>query len=189
MPRQKRVAIFIDFANIDRAIGDLTNHEIRIDFDKLISMVTVGKEVASKSIYLVDNCAKNKAQCLFLGYLTRAGFQVVVKKTKSIKIGDNQTKKKANFDVEIAWDICESVLCNQCEEVMLFSGDSDFAYILVQLKKMNIKTTVVSLAHSISSELMKMADEYLSLDIMTLRKVQKRRSYECQRNGHIAAES
>jgi len=46
---------------------------------------------------------------------------------------------------------------------MLFSGDSDFDYLIKELKRNGKKTIVASLKHHISKELIESADYYLNL--------------------------
>lgn len=47
--------------------------------------------------------------------------------------------------------------------MMLFSGDSDFDYLLKELKKEGKRVIVVSMKYHVSRELIKRADVYIDL--------------------------
>jgi len=69
--------------------------------------------------------------------------------------------RKANFDVEIAVEAMKRI--GKFDVFMLFSGDSDFDYLIKELKRNGKKTIVASLKHHISKELIESADYYLNL--------------------------
>ncbi|MFZ5932747.1 MAG: NYN domain-containing protein, partial [Patescibacteria group bacterium] len=88
------------------------------------------------------------------------GFKIVTKNIKTIK--SRGTKKgKANFDVEITFDA--AVRIGEYSKIILFSGDSDFAYLLFNLKKKGIVTSVVSTKWRTAKELMRVADLFAEL--------------------------
>ncbi|MBU1016697.1 NYN domain-containing protein [Patescibacteria group bacterium] len=69
--------------------------------------------------------------------------------------------RKANFDVEIAVDALSKR--GLYKNLILFSGDSDFDYLVKYLRKAEKKVVVISLKHHISRELIESADFYMDL--------------------------
>ncbi|MDO9231188.1 MAG: NYN domain-containing protein [bacterium] len=170
-----KVAVLVDLANISCAFDIIKttykmDYRTRIDYNKLISAVTLGSEVISKSVYVgTKKTADEKAQKSFLNYFSKSGFKVVTKECKVIRLDDGTTKNKANFDVEITLDTCCHIWKRECSEVILISGDSDFAYLVDTAKELDFKITVVSSKATISTELREKADRLILLDDLDLK--------------------
>ncbi|MDO8575517.1 MAG: NYN domain-containing protein, partial [bacterium] len=73
---------------------------------------------------------------------------------------------KANFDVEITTDAIFSM--GKADQVVLFSGDGDFAYLIKELKKRGKNVTVVSGRKSLSGELVREANKFVTLERFAL---------------------
>lgn len=107
----------------------------------------------------------------FINKLKSYGYILVTKPLKKIFVDENvvvsksQTRTfiyKANFDVEIA---CDMVLCDKkIESIVLFSGDSDFAYALKHLNNQNRKTYVYATKQTLSRELRVADYKYILLE-------------------------
>ena len=69
--------------------------------------------------------------------------------------------RKANFDVEITVDTMEMI--NSFDTLVLFSGDSDFNYLLRKLRNENKNVIVISAKHHISKELIESSNKYIDL--------------------------
>ncbi|MEK7142470.1 MAG: NYN domain-containing protein, partial [Patescibacteria group bacterium] len=69
---------------------------------------------------------------------------------------------KANFDVEITADSLKET--KNYDQIILFSGDGDFAYLLKTLKKLGKRSVVVSGRKSLSGSLIKEADKFVTLE-------------------------
>ena len=95
--------------------------------------------------------------------------------TKPLKIIKNKSKtghtRKANFDVEIAVEAMKQI--NFFDTMVLFSGDSDFDYLLRELRTKGKKIIVVSTKYHVSRELIKRADAYI--DLRKIRKLIERK--------------
>ena len=70
--------------------------------------------------------------------------------------------EKANFDVEITADILNSI--SETDLIILFSGDSDFAYLVKLLHKKGKKLYVYSSRKTLSWELKLSADRYIFIE-------------------------
>lgn len=171
-----RVAVIIDLANINCALGYIIRDKkmsrtTRMDFTKLVSQITLGNEVISKSIYngtKGDTPEAEKAQQGFFNFFRKNGFKVITKECKTIRLEDGSFKTKANFDVEITFDVCSHIWKRECNDVILVSGDSDFAYLIDKAKELDFRITIVSSNSTISTELRERADRLILLDNLDL---------------------
>lgn len=93
--------------------------------------------------------------------LQNYGYKIYSKQLKKILIDKNSFVYKANFDVEIAVDmILEKDLYDYA---LLFSGDSDFEYVIKKLHHFNKKIIVCCSRKAMSKELFKVSDKYYLL--------------------------
>ena len=104
----------------------------------------------------------------YLRYLDAIGITPITKPVKIIKIDKNhilaQLKNfkeiyKCNFDVEMTADIL--LERSQIEEVLLFSGDSDFDYLAKKLRDLGKKVTIFSSRKMLSWELKLTTKRYI----------------------------
>lgn len=161
----KKVLVAIDLANINGALRLLQKNgeKIQIDFNKLVGLVTLGSQVFDQKIYA--ECLDDEKSSGFFYFLEKNGFKVISKKAKKLYNNENgETRNKANFDVEIATDISDATWKRECDEVILFSGDSDFAYLVDKVKERGISVTIVSSERTISRELRERANRTILLD-------------------------
>lgn len=114
----------------------------------------------------------------FLTYLSHLGFKTSTKNLKIIKIGpDHPLYKihhyremyKSNFDVEMTTDILSELLTGkdnveQIKQVVLFSGDSDFNYLIKKLSGYGIETVVMASKRMLAWELKFSAVKYVKLE-------------------------
>lgn len=107
----------------------------------------------------------------YLRYLDAVGITPITKPVKIIKIDKNhilaQLKNfreiyKCNFDVEMTADILLDR--SQIEEIILFSGDSDFNYLAGKLYNLGKKITIFSSRKMLSWELKLTARRYIFLE-------------------------
>jgi len=107
----------------------------------------------------------------FLRYLDNIKITPITKPVKIIKISkDHPLKKlynysemyKSNCDVEITTDIL--LERSAIDEVILFSGDSDFRYLIKKLKDLGKKVIVFSSRKTISWEVKLEASKYFYLE-------------------------
>lgn len=148
--------VFIDAANILYSQQTL---RWRIDYKKLKQYFE--KECDLGKIYFyTGKVGKLERQLKFIKRLENLGFQVTAKEVKLIKIDGGKNLAKGNLDVELALDAYR--LRKKYDTALLFSGDSDFAYLLDLLKKEDKNTIVFSTRGHISKELLDRA-KYIDL--------------------------
>lgn len=156
-----KTAVFIDAANIlysQKTLG------WKIDFLKLKKLFKKQTNLIGL-FYFTGIVDKNQKQEGFLEKLRTYGYLVISKEVKFIKGEKNKTIAKGNLDVELALDAYR--LRRKYKTLILFSGDSDFAYLINLLKKEGKKVIVFSTRGHISKELLIRA-KYI--DIRKLRK-------------------
>lgn len=190
-----RIAVFIDAANLEKSVADLRTKppnikylkkgfywkalekgHFKVDYKKLYKFFRENAQLASISFYSAR--FETKPHDDFLSFLKRNGYRLVTKKIKQINIGKPTHSRKANFDVEISVDAVSWV--KNYDTFVLFSGDSDFVYLIRFLKNRKKKIVVISERGHVSSELVEGADIYKDLhtfknDFIVLRKQKSRR--------------
>ena len=132
----------------------------RIDYQKLCLWLKKNYHLVFIGFFTVR--FNNKKHDAFLTFLKKTGYKLTTKPLEVIKSRKNGAHlRKANFDVEIAVEAMKRI--GKFDVFMLFSGDSDFDYLIKELKRNGKKTIVASLKHHISKELIESADYYLNL--------------------------
>lgn len=162
-----KVIVFVDAANLESSLKDLGWH---MDYKKFYNYFKDNMDLVRIRFYSVK--FNNKAHTNFLIVLRRAGFKLVTKKLKTIFIGEDFINK-ANFDVEITLDARNFM--DEYDTLVLFSGDSDFEYLIKFLRMRNKKVIVVSSSYHISKELIRCCNKYIGLKI--LRNIFQRSNY------------
>ena len=151
-----RVYVFIDASNIfysQKTLG------WRISYERLKQYL--GKECDLKKLFVYTGIFPNdKAQKKFLDLLNILGYKVITKPVKKILTRKKEYEYKANFDIEIAFDMVDNI--ENYDTALLFSGDSDFAVVLDRVKALKRRVLVFSTRGHISLELIKRA-KYIDL--------------------------
>ncbi|MCX6704924.1 MAG: NYN domain-containing protein [Candidatus Woesebacteria bacterium] len=155
-----RTKIYIDGANMfytQKKLGWI------FDWVKIKNQIDREKEALEWRYYVGVKKDDEKMQ-RYLGYLNAIGFYAFTKPLKKIKISDEGAKYiyKANFDVEIATDILLDK--SKVDEIIIFSGDSDFEYLVKRLKDIGKKVSVFSSRKTISWELKLAASSIVYLE-------------------------
>jgi len=157
---KSKTKIYVDGANIfytQKKLGWV------LDWKRVKNLMEAEKEALDWRYYVgvkKDDDGMRK----YLKYLNAIGFNAFTKPLKKIRISGGETKYiyKANFDVEITADILLDKL--KIDEVIIFSGDSDFQYLVGKLKNAGLKVIVYSSRKTISWELKLAASEVIYLE-------------------------
>ena len=116
----------------------------------------------------------------FLRYLDNVGITSITKPIKVIKVDDNHHSKKlynyseiykSNCDVEITTDIL--LERKGVDEIILFTGDSDFQHLIKRLKDIGKKVIIFSSRKTISWEIKLEATKYIYLEDIRDRIIRK----------------
>src|SRR5215471_2718851 len=122
---------------------------------KLIEMVVYAGLPPAIPIWQEERDKKNK----FMQWLRSNGFMVVTKDGSPAEEG----RYKANVDVMMAIDALELSVEMQPDIVILVTGDADFAYLAIKLRRRGIRVEVASVAQNLGSMLRSTASEVIDL--------------------------
>jgi len=161
---KNKAKVYIDGANIfytQKKLGWV------FDWKKIKKLVEKDKEIIEWKYYVGIKEDDEKIK-KYLKYLDYTGFNVITKPLKKIRIKKDEVDSKiyktdyifkANFDVEITVDILLDK--TKSDEVLIFSGDSDFQYLIKKLKSIGKKVIIYSSKETISWELKLEANEVI----------------------------
>lgn len=150
---QGRVYVFIDAANLESSLKELGWF---MDYRKLYEYFKNNTNLGGIRYYCVRFDVENQDK--FFTVLKHIGFELITKKLKTIRRGGG---RKANFDVEIALDAYSFL--SKYDSLVLFSGDSDFDYLVKLLREKGKRVVVVSTRYHISRELIERCNKYIDL--------------------------
>lgn len=148
--------ILIDAANIEYSAKDLN---ARIRYKNLFQYFK--KETTLISVNFYTARFGSKSHDRFLTFLKKHSFRLATKPLKLIQDHDKGELRKANFDVEITADAVNVV--DTFDTLVLFSGDSDFDYLVKLLKSKSKFVLVISSRYHVSRELIASATRYIDL--------------------------
>ena len=151
-----KVAVFIDAANLELSAKD---RGFKVDYKKLHTWLGQLGNITYLGFFTVR--FDNKEHDNFLTLLKKTGYTLTTKKLKLIKDKTSGHLRKANFDVEITVEVMKRL--RSFGTLVLFSGDSDFDYLLKEVKAWGKKAVVVSMKYHVSRELIERADKYVDL--------------------------
>src|SRR5438874_7153866 len=122
---------------------------------ELIEMVVYAGLPPAMPIWQEERDKKNK----FVQWLRSNGFMVVTKDGSPAEEG----RYKANVDVMMAIDALELSVEMQPDVVILVTGDADFAYLAIKLRRHGIRVEVASVAQNLGNILKSTANEVIDL--------------------------
>lgn len=124
--KKPKAKVYIDGANMF-----YTQRDLGWIFDwKKVKRVIKKNFNVKEFVYYTPLKKGQKKQEEQMKRLRRWGFRVVTKPPKEIR-----GELKANFDVEMSIDIILDIIDGWKDEIVLLSGDSDFAYLVKILQK------------------------------------------------------
>jgi uncharacterized LabA/DUF88 family protein len=122
---------------------------------ELIEMVVYAGLPPAMPIWQEERDKKNK----FMQWLRSNGFMVVTKDGSPAEEG----RYKANVDVMMAIDALELSVEMQPDVVILVTGDTDFAYLAIKLRRRGIWVEVASVSQNLGNILRSAANEVIDL--------------------------
>jgi uncharacterized LabA/DUF88 family protein len=154
--RLPRCGIFVDVPNVIYTADRL---RARIDFGKLLQLLSEGRELVRASAYapISDDPSQSLESQRFVQPFVDRGYKIVTKPLKRFADGSI----KANFDVELAMDIL--TMADRLDVICLVSGDGDFRRLIEIVESKGVRVEVVAFGQSTAAELKNMADEFIEL--------------------------
>ncbi len=158
-----KVCVFIDAANLESSVKSLNWW---VDYSKIRDYIQ--QECGTVAIRHYCPRLNDKRQDNFFTFLKHLGIKLITKPLKVITKADEFKGdiRKANFDVEMALDARD--LMDEYDTLVLFSGDSDFDYLVKLLRRAGKRVIVISTKHHVSRELIASCNKYLELKKLRL---------------------
>lgn len=162
--RSKVTSIFIDGSNLYASIKALGLSAI--DYKKILSHF---EGTIHKALYFTALPPKEEPSSLrpMVDYLEYNGWGVIQKETKQFKDPVSGAMKiKGNMDVEMTTLMLE--LAPYCSDIVLFSGDGDFRFLVETLQRrygicVTVVSTIVSRPAMIADDLRRQADKFIDI--------------------------
>src|SRR5438132_713079 len=163
--RRARVLVLVDESNVGssvRTVGRGLDWLRLRDFlagpasgRELIEMVVYAGLPPAIPVWQEERDRKNK----FVHWLRSNGFMVVTKDGAPAEEGHY----KANVDVMMAIDALELSVEIRPDVVILVTGDADFAYLAIKLRRHGIRVEVASVAANLGNTLRSAANDVIDL--------------------------
>jgi uncharacterized LabA/DUF88 family protein len=163
MPQSDKIALFIDGANLHataKALG------FDMDYRRLLKEFQ-GRGALVRACYYTAVIEDQEFSSIrpLIDWLDYNGFTVVTKPTKEFFDANGRRKVKGNMDIELAVDAME--LAEHVDQIVLFSGDGDFRFLVEAVQRRGVRVTVVSTVSTqppmIADELRRQADVFTDL--------------------------
>ena len=151
------LVILIDGGNL---FHSAKQHGEDVDYSKLLRELSQigGGQFLRAMFYTGANAEEDSKQRGFLLWMRRNGYQVV---TKPIKVADATGRRHVSLEVEITTDMLHYASLGA--DILLVSGDDDFAYPVRKICNSSSKVTVAGFEDSTSSNLRNVADNFINL--------------------------
>ena len=159
----QRIGIFVDVQNMFYSAKSL--HQSKIDYSKLLEDIVRGRKLVRAIAYVVQK--PDVDQSSFLEALRRSGYEV---KRKDLVLREDGTSK-GDWNIGIALDAL--AMASKLDTTILVTGDGDFVPLVHMLKTMGCRVEVVSFEQCTSNELMRVCDEFATIDPDVLFKEEK----------------
>jgi uncharacterized LabA/DUF88 family protein len=160
-----RVLVLVDESNVVSSVRTAGRGLDWLKLRETLAGEDTGRELIEMVVYAglppaipawqEERDKKNK----FLHWLRSNGFLVVTKDGSPTEEG----YYKANVDVMMAIDAVELSVAMRPDVVILVTGDADFSYLALQLRRRGIRVEVASVAQNLGSALKTTANEVIDL--------------------------
>ena len=164
-----RIALFIDGANLYATAKSLG---FDIDYKRLLKEFQ-GRGVLIRAYYytaLVEEQEYSSIRPL-IDWLDYNGYAVVTKAAKEFIDSTGRRKVKGNMDIELAVTAME--MADHVDQIVLFSGDGDFRFLVEALQRKGVRVMVISTIATqppmVADELRRQADEFIDLSHLASR--------------------
>jgi uncharacterized LabA/DUF88 family protein len=163
--QRSRVLILVDESNVGSSVRTAGRGLDWLKLREFLTGPSTGRELIEMVVYAglpppiplwqEERDKKNK----FMHRLRSNGFMVVTKDGAPAEEG----RYKANVDVMMAIDALELSVEMRPDVVILVTGDADFAYLVIKLRRRGIRVEVASVAQNLGNILRSAANEVIDL--------------------------
>src|SRR5437763_8679180 len=162
---RSRVLVLVDESNVGSSVRTVGRGLDWIKLRYFLAGPATGRDLIEMVVYAGlppatpawqdERDKKNK----FMQWLRSNGFMVVTKDGSPAEEG----RYKANVDVMMAIDAVELSVEMRPDVVILVTGDADFAYLVMKLRRRGIRVEVASVAQNLGNVLRSTANEVIDL--------------------------
>jgi uncharacterized LabA/DUF88 family protein len=162
---RSRVLVLVDESNVGSSVRTAGRGLDWLKLRDFLSGPDTGRDLIEMVVYAGlppaiptwqdERDRKNK----FVHWLRSNGFMVVTKDGSPAEEG----RYKANVDVMMAIDALELSVEMEPDVVILVTGDTDFAYLAIKLRRRGIRVEVASVAQNLGNILRSAASEVIDL--------------------------
>jgi uncharacterized LabA/DUF88 family protein len=149
----QRVAIFIDVQNLYHSAKNI--YHSRVNFKEILKTAVSERNLIRAFAYVVKT--KTGEEKTFFEALTKLGIETRIKDLQEFYGG----QKKADWDVGLVIDAVR--ISPSIDDLVLISGDGDFAPLVEYLKNQGKRVEVMAFGKSASHFLKDEADEFIDL--------------------------
>src|SRR5437762_3319221 len=163
--RHARLLILVDESNVGSSVRTAGRGLDWLKLREVLAGPSTGRDLIEMVVYAglppatpawqEERDKKNK----FIHWLRSNGFMVVTKDGAPAEEG----RYKANVDVMMAIDALELSVEMRPDVVILVTGDADFAYLAIKLRRRGIRVEVASVAQNLGNILKSAANEVIDL--------------------------
>ncbi len=163
--QRSRVLILVDESNVGSSVRTAGRGLDWLKLREFLAGPNTGRELIEMVVYAglppaipvwqEERDKKNK----FMHWLRSNGFMVVTKDGSPAEEG----RYKANVDVMMAIDALELSVEMRPDVVILVTGDADFAYLAIKLRRRGIRVEVASVAQNLGNILRSAANDVIDL--------------------------
>lgn len=150
-----RVGAFVDVQNLYMCVKSVFGHA-KINYKALRDFLTRDGALV-KMVAFTCYDPENRSQVDFMHALALMGYRIVAKPLKRMPDGNI----KASMDMEMALEILTSA--NYLDELILVTGDGDFAPLLDYLARMGKIIKVIGPDRLTSPDLIRACDQFINL--------------------------
>jgi len=160
-----RVLILVDESNVGSSVRTAGRGLDWLKLREFLAGPNTGRDLIEMVVYAglppaipawqEERDKKNK----FMHWLRSNGFMVVTKDGAPAEEG----RYKANVDVMMAIDALELSVEMRPDVVILVTGDADFAYLVIKLRRRGIRVEVASVAANLGNLLKSAANDVIDL--------------------------
>jgi len=153
--RWQRAGIFVDTQNLYYSAKNL--YGAKVDFRKVLEVGLNQRQLIRAIIYVIRADIPEEEN--FFEALRNIGYEVKIKELRTYYDGT----KRGDWDMGMAIDTIK--LADKLDTVVLVSGDGDFTALVEHLKARGVKVEVMAFGKSTSSELRRVANEFIDMDL------------------------
>jgi len=163
--RHARLLILVDESNVGSSVRTAGRGLDWLKLREFLAGPSTGRDLIEMVVYAglppatpawqEERDKKNK----FMHWLRSNGFMVVTKDGAPAEEG----RYKANVDVMMAIDALELSVEMRPDVVILVTGDADFAYLAIKLRRRGIRVEVASVAANLGNLLKSAANDVIDL--------------------------